>query len=168
MEGLLEEAGCDGVFYSVQNAEITRFTYDEYRSWVTPSDKKVLAQANTPGHYTILHCCGWDADEAGTTNRMEVWKDYESAAVSWAMYVDHLDPVQIREFFGGRAAWGGFDNRRCGVLYRGDKEAIEEETRRIIALGGKKGFILGPDCSLPDDIDPEHIKWVLETARRCI
>ena len=99
---------------------------------------------------------------------MEVWKDYESAAVSWAMYVDHLDPVQIREFFGGRAAWGGFDNRRCGVLYRGDKKAIEEETRRIIALGGKKGFILGPDCSLPDDIDPEHIKWVLETARRCI
>ena len=91
VEGLLEEAGCDGVFYSVQNAEITRFTYDEYRSWVTPSDKKVLAQANTPVHYTILHCCGWDADEAGTTNRMEVWKDYESAAVSWAMYVDHLE-----------------------------------------------------------------------------
>lgn len=32
VEGLLEEAGCDGVFYSVQNAEITRFTYDEYRN----------------------------------------------------------------------------------------------------------------------------------------
>lgn len=166
VEGLIREAGCDGIFYSVQNAEVTRFTASEYRDWVTPSDTRVLNYANELGGVNILHCCGWDADAAGTVDRMEVWQDYQSASVNWAMYVDKLDVEAAREFFGGRCVWGGFDNRRQGVLYCGRKDEIQGETRRLIEQGGRKGFILGPDCSLPDDIDLEHIRWVLEEARK--
>lgn len=164
VKGILE-AGCDGIFYSVQNAEVTRFTYEEYREWVTPSDKKVLEYANTLSRYNIIHCCGWDADEAGTVNRMEVWKDYPSAAVSWASAVDKLNAAQVRSFFGKKAAWGGFDNRRCGVLYRGSREEVCKETRKLIREAGKAGYLLGPDCSLPDDIPAERIRWALEAAR---
>lgn len=166
VKGVLTEAGCDGIFYSVQSAEVNRFAYEEYRNWVMPGDKLVLDYANSLSSLNIIHCCGWDADEANTVNRMEVWEDYESAGVNWAAYVDLMDIPAAREFFKGKCVWGGFDNRKQGILYKGTKEEIQAETRRLLELGGKSGFMLGPDCSLPDDIDLEHIKWVLEECRR--
>ena len=69
---LITEAGCDGVYYSVQNAELSRFSFEEYRKYVTPSDKAVLLEAEKYSPYNILHCCGW----AGDKNRVEVWQDY--------------------------------------------------------------------------------------------
>lgn len=165
IRGLIQEAGVDGLFYSVQNAELTRFTAEEYREWVRPGDLKILDYANSLSRYNVLHCCGWDADAAGTRNRMENWKDYRAGAVSWAAYVDQQDAAGIRAFFGGMPAWGGFDNRSCGVLYRGTKREIMEETGRLIAENGRRGYMLGPDCSLPTDVDIEHIKWVVEAAK---
>ena len=165
IDALIHEAGVDGIFYSVQNAEITRFSLEEYKNWVEPSDRKVLDFINSVSECSILHCCGWDADEAGTCNHLESWQDYPSAAVSWASYVDMKDVNEIRAFFNGRPAFGGFDNRTCGILYRGTKEGVQTEAKRLIAQGGKKGFILGPDCSLPNDINPERIRWVIEASR---
>lgn len=165
VEGLIREAGADGIFYSVQNAELTRFTVEEYHKWVEPGDRRVLEYANSLGDCNVLHCCGWDADEAGTRNHLESWQEYPSAAVNWAAFVEKMDVSDIRKFFRGRPAWGGFDNRSCGLLYRGTEEEIKAETRRLIALGGKKGYMLGPDCSLPSDIGPERIRWVMEAAR---
>lgn len=165
IDGLLREAGVDGLFYSVQNAELTRFTLEEYREWVEPSDRKVLDYANSLSRYNVLHCCGWDADAAGTRNRMESWQDYPAGAVSWAAYVDQLDAAGIRSLFGGIPAWGGFDNRACGIMYRGTRQEIMEETRRLIRENGKRGYMLGPDCSLPTDVDIDHIKWVVEAAK---
>ena len=81
---LIEEAGCDGIYYCVQNAEKFRFTYEEYRELVTPSDLEVLKIANHYSTNNILHCCGW----AGDQNRMEVWQDYPAKAVNWAIYVE--------------------------------------------------------------------------------
>ncbi len=97
-------------------------------------------------------------------NHLEVWEDYESGAVNWAAYIDHLDIPHAKEFF-RRPVWGGFDNKEKGVLYKGTKEEIQEETKKLIQQGGKMGFMLGPDCSLPGDIDIRHIKWVVEASR---
>ncbi len=165
IDALIHEAGVDGIFYSVQNAEVNRFSMEEYKTWVEPSDRKVLDFTNSISDFNVLHCCGWDADEAGTVNHMESWQDYPSTVVSWAAYVDHKDVEEIREFFHGRPAWGGFDNRVCGLMYNGTEEEIKDETRRLIRLGGKRGFILGPDCSLPNDIDPKRIRWVIEASK---
>ena len=81
VKGLIEEAGCDGIYYCVQNAEIFRFTAEEYRRLVTPSDKDVLDYANTLSTHNILHCCGWGGDK----NRVEVWQDYEAAAINLSL-----------------------------------------------------------------------------------
>lgn len=165
IKALITEAGVDGIFYSVQNAEKTRFTLEEYNAWVRPGDQDLLDYMNSLSDCNIVHCCGWDADEMGTTNRMESWKGYQAAGISWAAYVDNLDANGIKELFPGSSAWGGFDNRKCGILYKGTEAEIKEETRRLIRQSGKKGVILGPDCSLPNDIDIKHIKWVIEAAR---
>ena len=159
-KGILD-AGVDGIFYSVQNAEVTRFTYEEYRSWVTPSDRKVLDYINTLSEYNVLHCCGWEP----VHNRLEDWKDYPSGAVNWAVYTDDLPIAKAREFF-HRPVWGGFDNGSEGILNRGTKEEIQAETRKLIAEGGKRGYMIGPDCSLCPETPIEHIQWVVEQSRQ--
>lgn len=160
IKGLIQEAGCDGVMYSVQNAEVDRFTYDEYREWVTPSDKDVLEYANSISDMNAIHFCGWE----GVPNRLEVWEDYKAPVVSWARFVEKLDVKEAKKQF-GCTVWGGFDNRLGTLLYDGTKEEIQAETRRLIAEGTKTGYMIGPDCSIHDELPLERIKWVIEAAR---
>lgn len=162
VRALIEEAGCDGIYYCVQNAEEFRFSAEEYRDLVTPSDKEVLDYANTLSRHNILHCCGWGGDK----NRVEVWQDYEAAAVNWAVYVEGISIEEGRRFFGGKCVLGGFDNRKEGVLYSGTREEIEAFTGQVIREGGKCGYIVGADCTIPGDIDYSHIRWVVEAAEK--
>lgn len=153
---LITEAGCDGIYYCVQNAEQFRFTENEYRRIVRPAELKVLEYANTLSENNILHCCGW----AGDRNRIEVWQDYPSAAVNWAVYVEQLTLGEGKKFFGNRCVLGGFDNRKTGVLYSGSKEEVQAETEKIVAEAGTTGVIIGADCTMPSDIPVERFRWV--------
>ena len=45
VKALIQEAGCDGIYYCVQNAETFRFTSEEYHKFVEPYDLKVLDYA---------------------------------------------------------------------------------------------------------------------------
>ncbi len=155
---LITEAGCDGIYYCVQNAEKFRFTAEEYRRLVTPAELEVLEYANGLSDNNILHCCGW----AGDQNRVEVWQDYPAKAVNWAVYVEKLTLAEGKRFFGGRCVLGGFDNRKTGILYSGSREEIERETERLVEETGRRGVVLGADCTLPSDIDLERMKWVRE------
>ena len=69
-ELLLTEAGCDGVYYCVQGGEKDRMTGEEYRAYITPSDKAVLSHANKFSPYNILHCCGWASRTGWKTGRI--------------------------------------------------------------------------------------------------
>ena len=59
---------------------------------------------------------------------------------------------------------GGFDNNADGVLYSGSKEEVQAETRAILDKAGTRGVILGADCTVPKDIDPERFNWVRDAA----
>lgn len=158
---LITEAGCDGIYYCVQNAEQFRFSAEEYRKWVTPVELDVLKYANTLSENNILHCCGW----AGDRNRVEVWQDYPAKAINWAIYVEQMDLKQGKEFFGGKCVLGGFDNREGGVLYSGTKEEIEAQVEKILQGAGESGIVIGADCTLPSDVDTQRMKWVGEKLK---
>lgn len=158
---LITEAGCDGIYYCVQNAEQFRFTAEEYGKWVTPAELDVLNYANTLSDNNILHCCGW----AGDKNRVEVWKDYPAKAINWAIYVEQMDLTQGKEFFGGKCVLGGFDNRKEGVLYSGTKEEVEKEVEKILQGAGEVGIVIGADCTLPSDVDTQRMKWVSDKLK---
>ena len=160
-KGIIEEAGADGIFYSVQNGEENRFTYEEYRNWVTPSDKKVLDYINTLSDMNAIHFCAWEE----IPNRLSVWADYHAPVISWSRFIDILDIEAAKQHFQA-TVWGGFDNRPGAVLYTATKEELEEEVRSLIRQGGKKGYILGADCSIHDELDEERLRWVVEEARR--
>lgn len=159
-ELLLTKAGIDGIYYCVQGGEKNRFTPEYYREHITPSDKKVLEYANMFSETNVLHCCGW----AGIPNNMGIWQDYPAKTINWACYIEDMDLVQGKDFFGGRCVLGGFDNRPTGVLFSGTKEAVQEETHRLIGHAGKQGVILGADCTLPGTMDIARFGWVVEAA----
>lgn len=52
------------------------------------------------------------------------------------------------------------------VFYRGSKEEIQAETKRLIEETGKEGLILGADCTIPSDIAEERIQWVREAVAK--
>ncbi|MBQ2817454.1 MAG: hypothetical protein IJF16_05945 [Clostridia bacterium] len=161
VSGLIKESGVDGIFYSVQNGEVNRFTEEEYRDWVTPSDKAVLDYANTLSDMNAIHFCAWEE----VPNRLSVWKDYKAPVISWSRYIDIMDIQEAKDHFGA-TVWGGFDNRPGTFLYTATREQIEEEVKNLISQGGKKGYILGADCSLDGSLPDEKIAWVVEAARK--
>ena len=161
VRGIIEEAGCDGIFFSVQNAEENRFTYEEYREWITPSEKPVLDYANTLSSMNAIHLCAWEE----IPNRLSVWADYKAAVVSWSRYIDLMDIQEAKKQF-GCTVWGGFDNRAGTTLYTASREELEEEVRKLIEQGGKTGYILGADCSIHNELPEERIRWVVEAARK--
>jgi uroporphyrinogen-III decarboxylase len=161
VRGIIEDAGADGIFYSVQNGEVDRFTAEEYRDWVTPSDKAVLDYANSLSNMNAIHFCAWEEER----NRLSVWEDYKAPVISWSRYFDIMDIREAKKHF-GCTVWGGFDNRPGTFLYTAGREEIEKETENLIAQGGKQGYILGSDCSIRNDLPEERIRWVVEASRR--
>ena len=161
VQGIIQESGADGIFYSVQNGEKSRFTAEEYRDWVMPSDKEVLDFANGLSDMNAIHYCAWEEEP----NRLSVWKDYKAPVVSWSRYFDIMDIGEAREHF-GCTVWGGFDNRPGTFLYTASRDELEKETERLIAQGGKRGYILGSDCSIHNELPEERIRWVVEAARK--
>ena len=156
---LMTEAGCDGVYYCVQGGEKDRMTGEMYRAYITPSDKSVLSHANKFSPYNILHCCGW----AGIPNRLENWQDYPAKVINWAVFIENMDLVRGRAFFGGKTVLGGCDNRKSGVLYTGSRQQVQSFVRSLAAsFDSDTGYMIGADCTLPGDIGIERIDWVVE------
>lgn len=165
-ELLITEAGCDGIYYCVQGGEYDRFTAEEYAALIRPSDRYVLEHANRFSENNIIHMCGW----AGNRNRLESWKEYPAKVVNWAVHVENLSLEEGREFFGGRTCLGGFETHwdgkvQEGIIYHGTKEELQKYTRELILTYGKKGLMLGGDCTIDANIDWERIRWILEAAR---
>lgn len=166
-ELLIREAGCDGVYYCVQAGEAERFTPAEYREMITPSDLYVLERANRFSDYNILHCCSW----SGTPNQLALWQHYPVKCVNWGVYVEKMPLADGRIFFGDNACLGGFESlhregmTHQGLLHNGTEDEIKAFTRDTILTFGKRGLLLGADCTVNSDIGHERIRWVVEAAR---
>ena len=51
-------------------------------------------------------------------------------------------------------------------LFTAPREEIEKAVEEFIVIGGKKGYILGSDCSLDGSLDNQRLRWVVEKARQ--
>ena len=160
-EMVIADAKADGIYYPVQGAELFRFSPDEYRELISPSDLFVLNRANELSDYNILHMCGW----AGDRNRLEVWRDYPVKTVNWAIYVEDVSLEQGREYFGKKSVLGGFKNTRPAPLFYGTRDEVRTFTHELIKSFGKIGLLIGGDCTIPAEVPPERIKWVVDAAR---
>ena len=156
--GLLTESGIDGVMLCLQGAEEGLFSDEDYLRFLRPGEQAVVETADSLSDRNLLHLCGWD----GTPDLLDRWKDYPSAMVNWDVDVERVKLSDGSAFFGGRVLLGGLNNRPGSVIHTGTREEVHAEVRRVLSQAEGSRFILGADCSLPSDIDPARVRWVLE------
>lgn len=158
VEGILKESGTMGMMLCLQGAEINRFSEEDYKRIVEPTEKRVVECAQALSENNLMHMCGWDC----IPNRLEWWLKYPVKMVSWAIYTEKISLGQARTRFGDRVLVGGYDNRPGTLLHTGSKEDIQEYARRILREVGSERLFVGADCSIPQDIDLERVHWVVE------
>lgn len=149
----------DGIYLSVNNPN-RKIPAQIYSTYIAPSEKKILEAANALAQDNILHICGF----AGNKNILSVYRDYPVSVVNWAVHAEDLGFKEGKEYFGGKAVIGGFDNVKEGLLYSGTREEIEKYVEELLADAGEEGIILGADCTVPSDIAIERLQWVREKA----
>ncbi len=155
------EAGLDSIYYAALGGEREFFTDEEFAKWIKPFDLQIMQAIKAAGGYCFLHIC-----KDGLN--MERYQDYGSYAdvVNWGVYETSFSMEEGRKLFGGKTIMGGLPNHH-GVLVDGNKEQIQAEVKRIVDDFGKKGMILGADCTLFTDQDLEKVRIAAEAARSC-
>ena len=163
MERLSREAGLDGIFLSLQNNEIDRYSRTEYMLELAPWDRRQIRRAAELFPFTVLHLCTW----RGVPNRMSDWRGYDCEIVNWACHVEpDLGLRSGRSFFRPEAVlMGGFDNRPGGILNWGNEKQIKACTKQLIRQAGSERLILSADCSVLGGTPAEHLRWVREAAQ---
>lgn len=153
------ELGVDGIYYAALGGEYRYYTDEEFAQYIEPLDRQILSTIQNAKGYCFLHIC---KDRLN----MQRYKEYAEYAdvINWGVYEAPFTLEEGRKLFPGKTIMGGLANR-SGVLVGGSKEKLQEEVRNIIRTFGKRGFILGADCTLPTEIDYERIRIVVKTAR---
>jgi len=154
------ETGIDGVMYASLGAEKHYFTDEEFAELIEPLDKQILSVLKNSKSISFLHICKENLN-------MERYKDYVdyADAFNWGVYETDFPLEKGRELFRGKCVWGGLANR-SGVLVEGTLEELEADVKKIVEGYGRKGFILGADCTLPTDIDHNRVKAAVDAAHR--
>lgn len=149
----------DGIYLSVNNPN-RQIPAQIYSTYIAPSEKKILEAAQKLAQDNILHICGY----AGNKNILSVYKDYPASVINWAVTAEELGLKEGKEYFGGKAVIGGFNNVKEGLLYSGSREEIEKYVEELLEGIGSTGVVIGADCTVPSDIDIERLKWVRDKA----
>lgn len=164
-EGMCELAkmyirlGVDGVYYAALGGEADLLTDEEHERWFKPYDLKIMRTIKESGGYCFLHIC-----KDGL--KMERYRDYGelSDVVNWGVYEAPFSLKEGRKLFPETCIMGGLKNR-SGVLIEGNEKLIYQEVKHVVEEAGRKGFILGADCTLPTEIPYEHVRMAVHAAR---
>lgn len=148
------EAGTDGIYYSAQGGERTRFTEDCFLENIKPHDLNVLQAIHGQAEFNLLHICKDDI-------RLEHYLDYPAAAVNWAAAKNNWSIGEGVARF-NRPVVGGLHDR--GVIVEGTPEEITGAVHACIADANSPQFMVGADCTLPTDNDRSRIRTAVEAT----
>lgn len=159
-KAVIDKGGADGIYFSVSNPNNAEVSDEVYQQVIAPGEVRFLEEINRISRYHILHICGYQ----GKRNNLNIYTDYPAKVINWAVNVEGVSLAEGKKLFGHRAVIGGFVNVSGSLIHAGNKAEIQSFTRNLIAGAGKTGVILGADCTIPDDIDLEHLEWVRQAA----
>ncbi len=148
------DAGADGIYYSAKGGEESRFTDEEFDAWIRPHDVALLESIAARGSMNVLHICG-------ERIRLDRYASYPAHAVNWAASKSSLSLSEGRRLF-GRPVIGGIDNR--GSIVSGTPEEIRRDVAGVIEQAGRRGTIVGADCTLPTDVDVSNVRIAVEAT----
>ena len=124
--------------------------------YVIPLDSYVINSIHNMGLLSVLHIC---KDKV----RLPSYGSLNADIVNWAVHECEYSLADGRVIFPGKTLLGGFDDR-SGILVHGTADQITAETKRILSQAGRKKFIFGADCTLPDTIELWRINLVHSCA----
>ncbi|MDY3918359.1 MAG: uroporphyrinogen decarboxylase family protein [Candidatus Limivivens sp.] len=154
------KAGVDGIYYAALGGERHYYTDEEFSWLIEPLDKQVLQAAREAGCSVFLHICKENLN-------MERYRSYAAYAdvVNWGVYEAPFSVEEGKELFPDTAIMGGLANHG-GALTDGKEEEIQKEVGSLLQKTGKKGWILGADCTLPSDIPCSRIRAAVRAAEK--
>lgn len=152
--------GLDGIMYASLGAERQYFSDEEFAELVVPLEKQILDAIHQEGGYVFLHICKENLN-------MQRYQGYASHAdvFNWGVYETDFSLEEGRSLFEGKTVWGGLSNKQ-GALIEGPLEAIDAQVMQVISAYGKKGLILGADCTLPTGLDHNRIARAVSAAHK--
>lgn len=164
IEKLFTETKLDGIYYCVQNIQSDQYNKEKYDQYIRPTELDLLKRANELSDNNILHICGY----AGHLNDLKMYQDYPAKVYNWATYTEGVSIEEGRKLFKNHCILGGFDNNENTLIDTGTKEEIFEYVRGLIDENGYRGYVIGADCSIPNDIDDQQVKYVSDASHQLI
>jgi uroporphyrinogen decarboxylase len=159
-ERLFKETKLDGIYYCVQNVQSKLYNAKYYKELIEPTEIEVLNTANRLRENNILHICGY----AHHTNNLHMYENYRAKIYNWAVHTEGISLQEGKKFFKDACVLGGFDNNPGTLIDKGSKDEVRAYVKKMIQENGYRGFILGADCSIPNDIDDERIRWISDAV----
>lgn len=151
--------GVDGFYTSTQGGEAGRFTNPGvFEQYVKPFDLTLMNEVNQTCHFNILHVCDYRRDYAD----FSPFLDYPGHVVNCPLKLGarQLSPTEAARMF-ARPYMGGME--RLGVIATGTPEQVRQAAEAVLAAAPEK-FILGADCTVPNDTPWDNLKAAIETA----
>jgi uroporphyrinogen decarboxylase len=151
--------GVDGFYTSTKGGEAGRFEKpDTFAKYIKPFDVILMREVNNSCAFNILHVC----DFSGPYADLSSYLDYPGQVVNCnpKLTTKTLSWQEIERMF-NRPVMGGLD--RHGIVTTGKLEEIRR-TAAAVLRDAPRPFILGADCTLPDDTDWVSIRAAVESA----
>jgi uroporphyrinogen decarboxylase len=154
-------AGIDGFYMSTQGSETKQFSNPRiFTEYVRPSDLFAMKEVSAACPFNILHVC----DYVAPYDSYDAVRDYPGQVVNCnpKLTTRTLTLREISNFF-KRPYMGGMD--RHGILTTGTPEEIESEVKRVVKSAPRQ-FILGADCTVPNNTDWNRLRQCISAAHR--
>jgi len=155
-----KQAGVDGFYTSTQGGEAFRFGGTNiFQDYIKPSDLVVWAELKDDP-VSILHVC----DYHGAYEDFSPFVDYPGRVVNSSLHTskEAFTPKQVSDLF-KRPFMGGLD--RLDTIANGDSDSIRRVVTDLLADVPDQ-FILGADCTVPDNTPWENLKIAIDTAHQ--
>lgn len=160
VEKLLTETKLDGIYYCVQNIQSDFYDKKTYDKYIKPTEIEVLELANELSDNNILHICGY----ANYVNDLTFYKDYDAKVYNWATHTEKISVNEGRKIFKNKCILGGFDNNPKTIIDSGTKDELSDYVKELIRENGYKGYVIGADCSIPNDIDDLQVRYISDAS----
>jgi uroporphyrinogen decarboxylase len=153
------DAGVDGFYSSTQGGEEFRFKDKRiFEDFIKPYDLLMWEKLEANCDFNILHVC----DYWGKYSDLNPYAEYPGTLVNAPLDLTEgsITAGEVVKIF-KRPFMGGLD--RHGILVNGPANAIQDKVYDVLDANPEIS-ILGADCTLPPDIEWEHIKAAVDAA----
>ncbi|MBI2886966.1 MAG: uroporphyrinogen decarboxylase [Chloroflexi bacterium] len=142
------EAGADGLFFATTSwASQVLLSEEEYQRFGRPYDLRALHAARQ-APFNVLHVCR-------SQNMLRALLDYPVHAFNWDA-CDATNPgLAEARTLTGKALIGGIDQR---TLHRNTPQEAAAQAGQALAQAGRRGFMLGPGCTVSPRTSPQHLE----------